>query len=75
MGGGKSRGIYRRNMKMLERQEYDELMAYLQPIFSNIWNHENEERHKKGKSLDAFQYGFPINEIYHYQTGEEGEDF
>ena len=62
-------------MKRIDRQEYDDLMNYLQPTFRKIWEHENEERHKRGESLDAFQFGFPINEICHYQTGDEGEDF
>ena len=62
-------------MKMIDRQEYDDLMNYLQPVFRRIWEHENEERYKRGESLDAFQFGFAINEIFHYQTGDEGEDF
>ena len=62
-------------MKMIDRQEYDDLMNYLQPVFRRIWEHENDDRKKRGKSLDMFQYGFPINEIYHYKTGDEGEDF
>lgn len=53
-------------MKRIDRQEYDDLMNYLQPIFRKIWEHENEERHKRGENLDAFQFGFPITEIYHY---------
>lgn len=62
-------------MKRIDRQEYDDLMNYLQSVFLRSWEHENEERKKSGKSLDMFQFGFPINEIYHYQTGDEGEDF
>lgn len=62
-------------MKMLDKQEYDDLMNYLKPIFKKIWEHEDEERQKKGNSLDAFQYGYPINAIWHYQTGKEGEMF
>lgn len=55
---------------MLKREEYDELMRYLQPVFKRIWEHENNERKKEGKSLDAFQFGFPINTIWHYKTGK-----
>ena len=53
-------------MKMLDRQEYDDLMSYLKPVFKKIWAHENDERQKVGKSLDAFQFGFPINNIWLY---------
>ena len=60
---------------MLKREEYDELMRYLQPVFKRIWEHENNERKKEGKSLDAFQFGFPINTIWHYKTGENDEEF
>lgn len=56
-------------MKRIDRQEYDDLMNHLQSVFLRIWEHENEERKKSGKGLDMFQFGFPINEIYHYQTG------
>lgn len=62
-------------MRLLAKQEYDELMAYLKPIFWKIWNHENNERQKVGKSLDAFQFGFPINNIWLYLTEKNGEKF
>lgn len=62
-------------MKMIDRQEYDDLMNCLQPVFRRIWEHENNERKKRGKSLDMYQNGFPINEIYHCKTEDEGEDF
>lgn len=62
-------------MRLLAKQEYDELMAYLKPIFWKIWNHENNERKKVGKSLDAFQFGFPINNIWLYLTEKNGEKF
>ena len=38
-------------MKMLDRQEYDDLMSYLKPVFKKIWAHENDERQNSG-------YGF-----------------
>ena len=62
-------------MKMLDRQEYDDLMSYLKPVFKKIWAHENDERQKVGKSLDAFQFGFPINNIWLYLTEKNGEKF
>ena len=62
-------------MKMLDRQEYDDLMSYLKPVFKKIWAHENDERQKVGKSLDAFQFGFPINNIWLFLTGKNGEKF
>lgn len=62
-------------MKMLDRQEYDDLMSYLKPVFKKIWAHENDERQKVGKSLNAFQFGFPINNIWLYLTEKNGEKF
>lgn len=62
-------------MRLLAKQEYDELMAYLKPIFWKIWNHENNERQKVGKSLDAFQFGFPINNIWLYLTEKMEKSF
>ena len=62
-------------MKMLDRQEYDDLMSYLKPVFKKIWAHENDERQKVGKSLDAFQFGFPINNIWLYLTENDEEKF
>lgn len=62
-------------MRRIDRKEYDDLMNHLQPVFKRVWEHENEERKKRGKSLDMFQFGFPINEIYKYQTGDDDEDF
>lgn len=41
-------------MKRIDRQEYDDLMNHLQSVFLRIWEHENEERKKSGKSLDMF---------------------
>lgn len=60
---------------MLDRQEYDDLMSYLKPVFKKIWAHENDERQKVGKSLNAFQFGFPINNIWLYLTEKNGEKF
>lgn len=65
----------RKIMKRIDRQEYDDLMNYLQPIFRKIWEHENEERNKVGKTLDAFQFGFPIYDCIHYKTENCDEDF
>ena len=65
----------RKIMKRINRQEYDDLMNYLQPIFRKIWEHENEERNKVGKTLDAFQFGFPIYDCIHYKTENCDEDF
>lgn len=62
-------------MKRIDRQEYDDLMNYLQQIFQKIWEHENEERNKVGKTLDAFQFGFPISNCIHYKTENCDEDF
>ena len=56
-------------MKRIDRQEYDDLMNYLQPIFRKIWVHENEERNTVGKTLDAFQFGFSIYDCIHYNNG------
>lgn len=76
MGGERSMGIYKKwQMRRIDRKEYDDLMNHLQPVFKSIWEHENEERKKRGKSLDMFQFGFTINEIYKYQTGDDEEDF
>ena len=60
---------------MLDRQEYDELMSYLKPVFKKIWAHENDERQKVGKSLDAFQFGFPFNNIWLYLTEKMEKSF
>lgn len=62
-------------MKMLDRQEYDDLMSYLKPVFKKIWAHENDERQKVGKSSDAFQFGFPINNIWLYLTEKMEKSF
>lgn len=62
-------------MKRIDRQKYDDLMNYLQPIFRKIWEHENEERNKVGKTLDAFQFGFPISNCIHYKTGNVMRNF
>ena len=62
-------------MKRIDRQEYDNLMKYLQPIFRKIWEHENEQRNKVGKALDVFQFGFPICNCIHYKTENYDEDF
>lgn len=54
-------------MKMITFEEYDALMAYMEPKLFDLWRHENEIRKEKGlEELDSFQVGFPINEIYHY---------
>ena len=62
-------------MRRIDRKEYDDLMNHLQPLFKRIWEHEDEERKKRGKSLKMFQFGFPIDNIYKYQTGDDGENF
>lgn len=64
-----------KRMKRIYRQEYDDLMNYLQPIFRKIWEHENEERNKVGKTLDAFQFGFSIYDCIHYKTENCDEEF
>ena len=53
-------------MKKLTFEEYDDLMAFLAPKFKIIWEHENEERAKVGKSLDYFQFGFSKFDCFHY---------
>lgn len=64
-----------KRMKRIDRQEYDDLMNYLWPIFRKIWEHENEERNKVGKTLDAFQFGFSIYDCIHYKTENCDEEF
>lgn len=54
-------------MKLISFEEYDALMAYMEPKLLELWRHENEVRKEQGiEKLDSFQTGFPINEIYHY---------
>lgn len=38
-------------MKLISKQEYDELMKFMQPKLRSLWNHENNERKNKVKNL------------------------
>ena len=62
-------------MKRIDRQEYDNLMKYLQPIFRKIWEHENEQRNKVGKALNVFQFRYPICNCIRYKTENCDEYF
>ena len=58
-------------MKVITKQEYTELMEFLEPHLKALWDHENNERIKKGKEkLNAFQFGFSIVDIYHYKIDD-----
>ncbi|MBQ3609055.1 MAG: hypothetical protein IJO27_02335 [Bacilli bacterium] len=62
-------------MKSISREEYDNLMAFMEPRIMSLWEHENNERNKQNRTpLDMFQIGFSINDIYHYYI-EEDYDF
>ena len=59
-------------MKIISNQEYDDLMAFMEPKLKTLWEHENNEREKQGrKPLDMFQFGFSILDINHYLIDEE----
>lgn len=62
-------------MKLISKQEYDELMKFMQPKLRSLWNHENNERKKQGKEpLNVFQFGFSIMDIDHYYI-DDNYDF
>lgn len=58
-------------MKVIRKQEYAELMEFLEPHLKALWDHENKERIKKGKEvLNVFQFGFSILDIYPYKIDD-----
>lgn len=58
-------------MKVITKQEYAELMEFLEPHLKALWDHENKERIKKGKEvLNVFQFGFSILDIYPYKIDD-----
>ena len=55
-------------MKVISKQEYTELMEFIEPHLKDLWNHENKERIKQEKEpLNIFQFGFSIVDIYNYK--------
>ncbi len=58
-------------MKVITKQEYTELMEFLEPHLKALWDHENKERIKKGEvPLTFFQFGFSIIDIYPYRIDD-----
>ncbi len=58
-------------MKVITKQEYTELMEFLEPHLKALWDHENKERIKKGEApLTFFQFGFSIIDIYPYRIDD-----
>lgn len=56
-------------MKLISFEEYDALMAYMEPKLLDLWRHENEIRREKGlEELNSFQTGFSIIEVTHYSV-------
>lgn len=58
-------------MKVISKQEYIELMAFLEPHLKALWDLENKVRIKKGNEpLNVFQFGFSILDIFPYKLDD-----